>query len=176
MKQLLIAVLGLLILLPIHSQEDVNYYEKKNVINIGNFNAFELNKMPDFGIGYKRIISKGAVRSSVGWNTEYIENSIYGGGYTQSNDGNITFRVGYEHHENYNRLQLYYGGDLAYNYSESTVKYLDVDGYYARVQFTQANRLSVRPTLGLTVFLIPFNVGVDHYHLPVKNTTTTIQL
>ncbi len=156
MKHLLILVLGIFLFLPISSQTTNSFTEKKNVFAIGYFNAFELKNMPEFGFGYKRLIKKGSLRTSVGWNTENTENSYFGGGSTTSTDNNIALRVGYEHHENYNRLQFNYGGDLVYKYSVNENYDWNADETINRRHYSQSYKLSIRPSIGLTVFLIPF--------------------
>lgn len=66
MKQFLIIIAAFAFILPVHSQDSESYTDKKNEINIGFFNAFELNNFSDLGIGYKRMARNGAWRIGTG--------------------------------------------------------------------------------------------------------------
>lgn len=67
MKQLISLLVLCTFLLPAQSQNQVPYSNKKNEINIGYFNAFNLSSIPEIGVGYKRYFKTGALRFSAGW-------------------------------------------------------------------------------------------------------------
>jgi len=54
MKQLLIIIAVIACMLPVYSQGYESYTDKKNELNIGFSNAFELNNFSDLGIGVSK--------------------------------------------------------------------------------------------------------------------------
>ena len=92
MKQLLITIVAFAFILPVYSQGSESYTDKKNELNIGFFNAFELNNFSDLGIGYKRMAKNGAWRFGTGF------------GFSNSNSDNDN--GGLQTHNYYNIEQL----------------------------------------------------------------------
>jgi hypothetical protein len=153
MKQLLIIITVFGFILPVHSQGAESFTDKKNELNIGFFNAFELNNFSDLGIGYKRMAKNGAWRfgTGLGLSTSNSEND---NGAIQTNDYyNISPRVGYEWHQNFKRLQLQYGTDLVTDFFKSTLEDTNESIDYYRFQERIATKYSIRPFLGLKVFV-----------------------
>lgn len=152
MKQLLIIIAAFAFMIPVHSQGSELYTDKKNELNIGFFNAFELNNFSDLGIGYKRMAKNGAWRIGTGL---YFSNSEYEGdvSITTYGDYDISPRIGYEWHQNFNRLQLQYGTDVVTSFHKSTLEEVHEDETYYRFQQTIDNKVSIRPFLGLKVFI-----------------------
>ncbi len=120
MKSFVILFVFILIHNVVSSQDNSSYTEKKNEFNIGFFNAFELSNISDLGIGYKRVINNGALRTgaSLGASSSHDEFNLYDRDNTYFS---IKPRIGYEFHENLNRFQLLYGLDLVglFGYSKS---------------------------------------------------------
>ena len=110
MKNTIILIALLVMLTPCMGQDLPDYSKNRNELNLGYFNAFELNGLGDLGIGYKRLTDKGEFRTGVGMNfskskreyQSYQDNSTW-------ND--ISPRIGYEFHQWYNRIRLHYGVD-----------------------------------------------------------------
>jgi hypothetical protein len=152
MKLILTSITALLLILPLYSQNTEYYSAKKNELNLGYFNAFELNGRGDLGIGYKRIGDKGAFRTALGMNfgnyeTEHNTYQIKSQGYE------ITPRIGYEFHQWYNRIRLNYGGDIFTAISKSTSEDVYDDRLSERNSLYESFSFGIRPIIGLTVYL-----------------------
>lgn len=152
MKQLFIVISSLLFSLPTYSQNTEKFSDKRNELNLGYFNAFELNGRGDLGIGYKRIGEKGAFRTALGMNfgkseSEYETYQSYSTGYEFSP------RIGYEFHQWYNRIRLNYGGDVTATISKSTNEDVYEDPTNNRTSYYNTYEFGIRPFLGITVYL-----------------------
>lgn len=153
MKQLLtIAAISALIL-PLHAQGPESYTDSKNEINIGFFNAFELNNFSDLGIGYKRMAKNGAWRLGTGFGFSASNSDNDNGAVQTHTYYDISPRIGYEWHQNFNRLQLQYGTDLVTDFFKSTLEDTNEGTDYYRFQERIANKYSIRPFLGLKFFI-----------------------
>ena len=172
---MLIIIAGLAFMLPAHSQGSESYTDKKNEVNIGFFNAFELNNLSDLGIGYKRMTKNGAWRfgTGIGFSTSNSDND---NGTTQtSHYYNITPRIGYEWHQNFNRLQLQYGTDLVTDFYKSTSEDTNESIDYYRFQQSILNKYGIRPFLGLKVFITrSISISTETY-LDLGYTTETFE-
>jgi hypothetical protein len=118
MKNLIMVIAALAFMLPAHSQGSESYSDKKNELNIGFFNAFELNNFSDLGIGYKRMAKHGAWRFGTGIGFARTNSDNDNGTTHTHNYFNISPRIGHEWHQNFNRLQLQYGTDLVADFSK----------------------------------------------------------
>jgi hypothetical protein len=152
MKQLLITILIVLFFLPVYSQDMEPFSARKNELNLGYFNMFELNGLGDLGIGYKRIGEKGAFRTALGMNfgKSESETETY-----QDNSKYYEFspRIGYEFHHWYNRIRLNYGGDIFTSISKSSFEDVYDDPSDNRTSIYNTYQYGIRPTLGITVYL-----------------------
>lgn len=154
MRKIIIAIAAIAFSIPCFGQEPVDYSEKRNEINIGFFNAFELNAINELGIGYKLSTEHGAFRLATGFSlsTQERETEEY-----QNDDSNfwISPRIGYEFHQNFNRLRLYYGVDFVTSFSKSVYEqtYVASDPPSTDIRTYKENKIGLRPILGLTVFL-----------------------
>jgi len=175
MKQLLIIVAALAFMLPVHSQGSESFTDKKNELNIGYFNAFELSNFSDLGIGYKRMAKNGAWRFGTGLGFA-TSNSDNDDGATETNDYfSISPRIGYEWHQNFNRLQLQYGTDLVTDFFKSTSENTNESNDYYRFSERIATKYSIRPFLGLKVFVTKsISISTETY-LDIGYTTETIE-
>jgi len=152
---LMIAVLAFSISTYSQDQKDpVNFSEKKNEINIGFFNVLDMNALQELGIGYKHSTDRGALRVATGFtlNTENREADDY----EYDNSGfELSPRIGYEFHQNFNRLRLYYGVDFVTSFYKSVHEetFPVIDPYETTTYTRKINQVGLRPVLGLTVFL-----------------------
>lgn len=168
MKQLLIIIAAFAFMLPLHSQGSESYTDKKNEINIGFFNAFELNNYSDFGIGYKRMVKNGAWRTGTGIHF-YREDgnrhdNVYDDETTAIRSYTISPRIGYEFHQHFNRLQLQYGIDFVTSFHKRTVENLTENEDYNTFQQTNKNKISIRPFLGLKVYITEYiSISTETY-------------
>jgi hypothetical protein len=100
------------------AQKEFPVEETKNEINIGTFNAFYLSSYNDLGIGFKRHNKSGAFRIGLNFsinNSNSLDSkSNLNSGILFYNNTDLLFspRIGYEFHEDYNKMQLFYGLDL----------------------------------------------------------------
>lgn len=139
-------------LTPCMGQDLPDYSEKRNELNLGYFNAFDLNGLGDLGIGYKRLTDKGAFRTGIGMNFSKSE-SEHQSYDNNSKYGELSPRIGYEFHQWYNRIRLQYGVDAITSWSrysnEDIYEDLDNDRYSEYKTFAGG----IRPLLGITVYL-----------------------
>ena len=147
---LLIAVIAITV--ASNCQDLPAYSENRNEINLGYFNAFELNGIGDLGIGYKHANDKGAFRTGIGMDLGMYESDYET--YQSNNSGyKGSARIGYEFHQWYNRIRLHYGADVVSSFS----KYSGESTYDdpANDSFTKTKGYSAgfRPVLGITVYL-----------------------
>jgi hypothetical protein len=134
------------------SQESINYFEKKNEINIqvddifakqdflntlyyleydydyvyyNYYLGYPMNTQPAIGIGYKHHFNKGAIRlkASLSIMTRNYEND------QEDDDDNVFIGVynervaaGYEFHQNWGRTQVFYGIDGVLGFQTSVNK------------------------------------------------------
>ena len=99
-----------------HGQQTEPYSDKRNEVNLGFFNAFNLSESPNLGIGYKRAVEKGAWRFGTGF--RFWDNlNEYESSTRNTSSWAVSPRAGYEFHQNFNRLQLHYGVDLSTSFS-----------------------------------------------------------
>ncbi len=153
MKQLLIIIAAFAFILPVHSQGAESFTDKKNELNFGFFNAFELNNFSDLGIGYKRMAKNGAWRFGTGFGFSTSNSDNDNGAIQTHYYYSISPRIGYEWHQNFKRLQLQYGTDLVTDFFKSTLEDTNESIDYYRFQERIATNYSIRPFLGLKVFV-----------------------
>ena len=138
--------------LPGQSQDQSGFSENKHEINLGYFNAFELNGMNELGIGYKRLKNNGALRTNIGFNFLKYENDDETEQYDNSRF-EISPRVGYEFHQYYNRFRLHYGADVVSSIINSKSEFISDIPNSNRTDKSRGYQLGFRPVLGLTVFI-----------------------
>ena len=139
-------------IVPSLAQELPDYSIKKNELNLGYFNAFELNGLGELGIGYKRLGEKGAFRTGIGMDfgknvTDYATSNSTISRYTFSP------RLGYEFHQWYKRIRVHYGGDAVTSFSKNTSADIPEDQAIDRFDSYKTFSGGLRPFLGLTVYL-----------------------
>lgn len=135
----------------LNAQTNQEEKTKKNQINIGYFNAFSLTSVNDFGIGYKRTIKNGELRFSTSFyynssKIEYPDDSYF---YTTTTN-RVRSRLGYQLHQDYNKLQLFYGLDFIGLIENVNSERVDVDlpqNDYTSKQFTLGSGIS--PFIGI---------------------------
>lgn len=152
MKKIFILIVSLATVLPCISQDLTDYSNKKNELNIGYFNAFELNAIGDLGIGYKYIGNKGAFRTGIGMDFGKYE-SDRESYQTNSTGYEISPRIGYEFHQWYNRIRLHYGADVVSSFSKSSYETIYEDPANDSYTNTKSFAAGIRPVLGMTVYL-----------------------
>ena len=157
-----------------NSKESVDYSLKNNELNIGYFSAFELSAINELGIGYKVSWMSGALRLGTGFNlnTAFRDGEDY-----QFDEKAFGFspRIGYEFHQQFKRLRLYYGADVLTSfykavYEESfpvidpyeTETYLNVM-YYKSV-YEQENPDATTTTKGMDVGSGPLGIVSLNFH------------
>jgi hypothetical protein len=153
MKHILIIVAALACVLPVYSQSSESYSDKNNELNIGFFNAFELNNFSDLGIGYKRLAKHGAWRFGTGFAFSLSDSDDEIGAMQTHTYYSISPRAGYEWHQNFNRIQLQYGTDLVINFYKSVLEDTNESIDYYRYQERRSTKYSIRPFLGVKVFV-----------------------
>jgi len=114
MKKIATILVSIIISLNITAQGVTNIDDsKKKQINIGYFNAFKLSSINDFGIGYKHTFKNSALRFGSTFYYNSQEQGYDNNNYSYiSKSLRVRPRIGYEFHQNYNKLQLLYGFDL----------------------------------------------------------------
>jgi len=134
------------------SQDLPAYSENRNELNLGYFNAFELNGLGDLGIGYKYANETGAFRIGIGTDlgmsksdqeTVQYENSGY----------KFSPRIGYEFHQWYNRIRLHYGADVIATFSNYTYESIYDDPTNNRSTVSKGYSAGLRPVLGMTFYI-----------------------
>lgn len=175
MKHLLILVAALACAVPVHSQNSESYSDKKNELNIGFFNAFELNNLSDLGIGYKRMAKNGAWRFGTGFAFSFSDSDDDDNSMHTHNNFSVSPRVGYEWHQNFNRIQLQYGTDLVTEFFKSTMEDTNQSIDYYWYQERRSTKYSIRPFLGLKVFVTPsISISTETF-LDIGYTTETFE-
>lgn len=152
MKHLFFLIALLAIVTPGRSQDLPDYSQNRNELNLGYFNAFELNAIGELGIGYKRLNDKGAFRTGIGmdfgkYKTEYQSYQYNSTGY------GLSPRIGYEFHQWYNRIRLHYGGDVVSSFSKSSTETNYEDPANDTFNSYKTIGAGIRPVLGMTVYL-----------------------
>lgn len=71
----------------------------------------------------------------------------------RTGNNHITPRLGYEHHEVSGRVMFTYGSDLATEFKQDKIYERDEDNELIRYKFTTSYKISIRPLIGLKVFL-----------------------
>jgi hypothetical protein len=134
------------------SQDLPAYSENRNELNLGYFNAFELNGIGDLGIGYKHACEKGAFRIGIGTDlgTYKSDRETY---QTKNSGYTLSPRIGYEFHQWYNRIRLHYGADLTTSFSKYTYENIYDDPANNRSIETKSYAAGLRPVLGLTFYI-----------------------
>jgi hypothetical protein len=152
MKSLLPISLAILFTIPCYSQDLPDYSEKKNELNLGYFNSFQLSSIGELGVGYKRLTDKGAFRTGIqtdlgtsATDLEYYESNYSG--------FMVAPRIGYEFHQWYNRIRLHFGTDVVGSYRKNTYERLYEDPANNDIETTTAYSAGIRPVLGITVYL-----------------------
>ncbi|MEN8228269.1 MAG: hypothetical protein ABFS38_08955 [Bacteroidota bacterium] len=152
MRNTILLITLFVLALPVHGQDLPDYSERKNEINIGYFNAFDLNGIDDLGVGYKRMINNSAIRIGTGFhfmtNTHESVSSQDSGSFFE-----VSPRLGYEFYQWFNRIRLNFGVDLVGTYYKSKSDYSS-DNPDSFVDYTTTSiQYGVRPLMGLTVYI-----------------------
>lgn len=153
MKHILMAILAFALFLPAQTQNPEFFTDKKNEINIGFFNAFELSNVSDFGIGYKRMTKNGAWRFGTSFGLSATKSEGENSSSNTYNYYNIAPRLGYEWHQNYNRIQVQYGADVMAKFFNRTMEEVGDNPDYNSYDEINNQSYSLRPFLGLKVFI-----------------------
>jgi hypothetical protein len=163
MKTTSLILLSLMISLTGYCQDINDYSAKRNELNLGSFNAFELNSIGDFGVGYKRFGEKGAFR--IGLGTDIYSNKTEYETYQSNTSGyKISPRLGYEFHQYHGRLRINYGADVRSSFSKGSSEAIYEDPINNRKTQNNATSIGLRPLLGLTVYLNPsISISTETY-------------
>jgi hypothetical protein len=129
------------------AQDSLSFNPKRNELNIGYFDAFNLRYVHDLGIGYKYPLRTGAIRigAAIRYNYSAANNS-------KSPDATnkllvIRPRLGYEFRQNYNRFVVFYGIDFS-GYTSKNISIYEFSRYESRVR-----GLGISPFTGLKYFI-----------------------
>lgn len=190
---LLLVALVLFGITSLKAQEEVNYLEKKNEINVQVDNIFsgsDLNSLfyyndegftsyvnfqsnkPTVGIGYKHHSSKGAFRVKINFGT-YAQNFA-----KEEDDDDVNtfalhqenFSAGYEFHSNLGKTQIFYGidGTLGFQLAISTYTNNSYGVSHERTDKSATIAYGIKPFLGFKYFISPkFSVSSE-YHLRME--------
>ncbi len=155
MKQLIIAIATLAITTTLFSQStEEPFTSKKNELNVGFVNVFNLSGSQRVGIGYKRYIKKGALRiSSI--NSLTFSNRRKPG-HSESNSLRLQPSIGYEWHKYYGRFYAFYGFDLIGTYGKSTTHNQSNFSTNSLKDISQEYELGAAPLVGLRFFINDF--------------------
>lgn len=163
MKYAIVLIAALALALPCHGQDLPDYTSKKNELNIGYFNLFNLMGTNTLGVGYKRSGNIGAFRVGTGFGLALF--SEEGNNYDGSNNGfSIYPRIGYEFHKWIKRFRVQYGADIAAGYSKYSREsnFPEGDSYWNQTATTKT--FAIRPLLGVGFFIHPsISVSTEVY-------------
>jgi hypothetical protein len=154
MKFILVLLAAFAMVLPNYAQEVPDYTSKKNELNIGYFNLFNLMGTNTLGLGYKRAGSVGAFRIGAGFELTTATNSS-GDSDELTNVVTVQPRVGYEFHHWFNRFRVHYGAEIAAGYSKYRTEYdqAEIENYYTNTNTSKS--IAIRPLLGVSFFIHP---------------------
>jgi len=159
MKKLLFVIVSLSFITSAKSQDSLAYTSKKHELNIGYFNAFNLTSGNDFGVGYKYTFRNGALRIGTTFSFSNDKTTDDGQSMSENETKNLSIkpRIGYEFHQNYKRIMVYYGADfITYiedYHSNYTYNNSNNDTYYSRKYTTTTSGFGISPLLGLKYFI-----------------------
>lgn len=154
MKYAIVLIAALALALPCHGQDLPDYTSKKNELNIGYFNLFNLPGSQELGIGYKHMGNKGAFRAAMGFNL-YLSNSSDEEMQSIQNGFDITPRLGYEFHQWFGRARVHYGADVVTSFYINNSEITNDDPDYIRADNYNSSSFGIRPLLGVTVYIHP---------------------
>ena len=136
------------------AQDSTLFNIKKQELNIGYFDAFQLNAVPSFGIGYKNRTAGGAFRIRVNFSAKTRTDEVDSVSTTKNSSLYIRPQIGYEIQKSFGRLLLYYGVDVSISYNKFE---------YRRENLMNSNDMStsksedfsvgINPLIGLKVFI-----------------------
>lgn len=152
MKKTILFIAAVTIVVTCKCQDLPDFSLKRNEVNLGYFNAFDLYSVGELGIGYKRLGEKGAFRTGMGMNFwKYDREFDF---YDEHNSSyELSPRIGYEFHQWFKRIRLHYGGDFVTSFAKSSWEDIADDPNYDSKTIYKSNSLGIRPILGLTVYL-----------------------
>jgi hypothetical protein len=194
MKKITLLLIGLIFMgsISIYAQDEIDYFSKKNEINVQVDNIFggsdlgtillldgysEMGglvnhyfKIPTVGLGYKRHIGIGAIRVKASWATMAHRYNV-----NENSDAELeyalhqeSFSAGWEFHSTMRRTQVFFGADFVLNMQATTI----TDYYYANNTSTERTDKSARigfgfqPFLGFKYFISPnFSVSSEYHFL-----------
>jgi len=192
MKLMMIA-LAIFGLSNIYAQEEINYYEKKNELNVqiddvfARSDYFNLLVYADYydnmggflqnmsgtsiGIGYKFYLKNGAIRAKAKMGT--TSNSYTPSGTNKSSYKYLhhseTFSAGYEFHKKFDRILIFSGVDVSLSYFglKYDSKIYNGDGSYKDLESKYAGvSYGIKPFLGFKYYILPqFSVSTEYYFL-----------
>lgn len=201
-KTLLLSLMVLLFInMNLWAQEETNYFQKKNEVNIQVDDIFAKNQFmpinyydeldylqlstintgPSIAIGYKRHFEKGAFRGRVGFGTfgrvyqDQVENSSDYKDELRFASHQENFSIGYEWHSNFGRTQIFFGIDGYFSMNIAKTTQYDIQGdntnYYLETK-QQTTSFGAKPFIGFKFFISPkFSVSSE-YHVLVQNYAT----
>jgi len=148
MKNTIIIIAVFALQIPCTGQDLPDYSLNRNELNLGYFNAFELNGLGDLGIGYKRLSDKGAFRTGIGMN--FSKSAWDYQSYEDIDKGyELSPRVGYEFHQWYKRIRVHYGVDAVTSFSRYSSEYIYEDPANSRFNEYKSFAGGIRPLLGI---------------------------
>jgi len=160
MKKLTFTIFILLSVLSLTKSQTIT--EKKNELNLGFFNIFELTSSPELGIGYKRQFNKFAFRFSTTYlyeNSEYLADKY--GYYRWSAHGyEVTTKLGLEKFKNYTKTQIYYGLELQTSYEQNNYEENISSDYDIWKEERKTYGISPSIFLGVKFFIID-NISIS---------------
>ncbi len=154
MRKITLLIAAFALCVNVSAQDPNNFTEKRNELNIGFFNVFDLYAAHDFGVGYKISGERGAFRLGTSFDLSRSERD--GADYQLLDKSfSISPRIGYEFHQDFNRLRLYYGADVVTSFYKAVYEqsFPVIDPYETDTQTIKSNEYGLRPVLGLSVFL-----------------------
>ena len=195
MKIFRLLIIGIIIFgaSSIYAQDEVNYYQNKNEINVQVDDIFAKNNIfsylysgdsyesislyilgmdaPSVGIGYKHYFTNAAVRFK-------LSNSSVASSYTTGSNDNHDSKYaffrrsisgGYEIHKRLNRSMVFFGADavIAFQGISTTEKISNYDGTYKDVESKyRGTSYGIRPFLGFKFYISQqFSVSSEYHFL-----------
>ena len=140
-------LINLLTVSSLLSQE--SNFAKKHEINLGYFNIFELNNIPDITIGYKLHLNKGAFRTNTSF---YLTKPLDNFFIDVPHQYRIKTKLGYEFQENIDKFQLFYGADLMYFRSVSQL-FQDISSYQDIQTLGKTFGFGISPLIGAKFYI-----------------------
>jgi hypothetical protein len=202
MKPFIVSIAAIFILTASFAQDEVNYFEKKNELNVQLDDIFVKHDWfttaayldadypyyyyydmffihnTSVGLGYKRHFEKGAFRAKISISTfsEKLENDK-----DDENDDERygmhqeSFSAGYEFHSNFGRTQIFFGldGQLKLSFSSQEYKYREYNsGFVSHKYKSSVVSYGLKPFMGFKYFISPKFSVSTEYHILLESYNT----